>query len=222
MHLYIHMPWKHTVEKRPTNATGRRFKSTFEKTPWKKSNKCNQCEYESSNASNLRAHLKTHGGEMQPMWLCIHSGRQIGETQWRKVKQMQPMWICILLQEQFEQTCDNTHWMGLIRKSVEFQRINMDWLTIGEKSKHFQSTFLEKRYILFNSFKLLQFLSLSLSSSSSSSPSSSFSSSSSSRPLLRVKIFSIFSANFRQKKCQAKLYNIGELHKRINYWCKII
>ena len=111
--------------------------------------------------------------------------------------------------------------MGLIRKSVEFQRINMDWLTIGEKSKHFQSTFLEKRYILFNSFKLLQFLSLSLSSSSSSSPSSSFSSSSS-RPLLRVKIFSIFSANFRQKKCQAKLYNIGELHKRINYWCKII
>ena len=26
---------------------------------------------------------------------------------------MQPMWICILLQEQFEQTCDNTHLIGL-------------------------------------------------------------------------------------------------------------
>ena len=163
---------------------------------------------------------------MQPVWLCMLWSKFFEQTfentQWRKVEQMQPMWICILLQEQFEQTCDNTHWMGLIRKSVEFQRINMDWLTIGEKSKHFQSTFLEKRYILFNSFKLLQFLSLSLSSSSSSSPSSSFSSSSSSRTLLRVKIFSIFSENFRQKKCQAKLYNIGELHKRINYWCKII
>ena len=110
-------------------------------------------------SGDLRRHLKTHGGEMQPMWLCIHSGRQIGETyenpQWRKVKQMQPMWICILLQEQFEQTCDNTHWIGLIRKSVEFQRINMDWLTIGEKSKHLQSTFLEKRYIFFNSILVI-------------------------------------------------------------------
>ena len=137
---------------------------------------------------------------------------------------MQPMWICILLQEQFEQTCDNTHWMGLIRKSVEFQRINMDWLTIGEKSKHFQSTFLEKRYILFNSFKLLKFFHpchhphLPPRHPPFPPP----------PPLSvghffkRVKIFSIFSANFRQKKCQAKLYNIGELHKRINYWCQII
>ena len=28
-----------------------------------KSNKCNQCKYESSQAGNLRTHLKTHSGE---------------------------------------------------------------------------------------------------------------------------------------------------------------
>ena len=28
-----------------------------------KSNKCNQCEYASSNASNIKRHLKTHSGE---------------------------------------------------------------------------------------------------------------------------------------------------------------
>ena len=29
----------------------------------KRSNKCNQCEYASSQAGNLRTHLKTHSGE---------------------------------------------------------------------------------------------------------------------------------------------------------------
>ena len=28
-----------------------------------KPNKCNQCDYASSNAGNLRTHLKTHSGE---------------------------------------------------------------------------------------------------------------------------------------------------------------
>ena len=30
-----------------------------------KSNKCNQCDYVSSHAGNLRTHLKTHNGEKQ-------------------------------------------------------------------------------------------------------------------------------------------------------------
>ena len=38
---------------------------------------------------------------MQPLWLCIISGRSFEDTHenthWRKVKQMQPVWLCILL-----------------------------------------------------------------------------------------------------------------------------
>ena len=38
--------------------------------------------------------------QMQPVWLCIFSGRQFEdtyeETQWRKAKQLQPVWLCIL------------------------------------------------------------------------------------------------------------------------------
>ena len=45
---------------------------------------------------------------MQPMWLCILSGRRFDEafenTQWRKVKQMQQMWLCIFLCKRIEDT----------------------------------------------------------------------------------------------------------------------
>ena len=39
------------------------FKDTFEITQWKKSNKCNQCDFASSYKSAMRIHLKTHNGE---------------------------------------------------------------------------------------------------------------------------------------------------------------
>ena len=46
--------------------------------------------------------------QMQPMWLCILSGRRFVEafenTQWRKVKQMQQMWLCIFLCKRIEDT----------------------------------------------------------------------------------------------------------------------
>ena len=48
--------------------------------------------------------------QMQPVWLCILSGRQFEDTfensQRRKVIQMQPMWLCILSGRQFEDTFD--------------------------------------------------------------------------------------------------------------------
>ena len=48
---------------------------------------------------------------MQPVWLCIRSGRQLEETfenaQWRKTQQMQPMRLCILSGKQFEETFEN-------------------------------------------------------------------------------------------------------------------
>ena len=48
---------------------------------------------------------------MQPMRLCILSGRQFEDTfqnaQWRKVKQVQPMWLCIFSGRQFEDAFKN-------------------------------------------------------------------------------------------------------------------
>ena len=39
------------------------FEGTFKKASGEKLNKCNQCEYASSQADSLRSHLKTHSGE---------------------------------------------------------------------------------------------------------------------------------------------------------------
>ena len=50
------------------------------------SNKCNQCDYASSDAGNLRAHLKIHSGEK--LKCCEET---FENAQWRKAKQMQPM-----------------------------------------------------------------------------------------------------------------------------------
>ena len=61
-HLIWEDIWKHTVEK----------------------NKCNQCDFASSQAGNLRAHLKTHSGE--------------------KTNKCNAMWLCILLCKLFEDT----------------------------------------------------------------------------------------------------------------------
>ena len=49
--------------------SGRRFEEPFENTQWKNSNKCNQCDYDSSEAGNLRTHLKTHTGDTGPICL---------------------------------------------------------------------------------------------------------------------------------------------------------
>ena len=55
---------------------GRQFEDTDENTQWKKSNKCNQCEYACSDPSGLKTYLKTctkeNSKQIQPMWLCIY------------------------------------------------------------------------------------------------------------------------------------------------------
>ena len=65
--------------------------------------------------------------QMQPMWLCLFSGRQFEGTfenaQWRKVKQMQPMSLCILKERPFKETFENTQW----RKVKQMQPM---WLCI--------------------------------------------------------------------------------------------
>ena len=44
---------------------GRQLEETFENSQWRKSIKCNQCDYATPQADNLRSYLKTHCGEKQ-------------------------------------------------------------------------------------------------------------------------------------------------------------
>ena len=65
-----------------------------------KLNKCNQFNFASHQAGNLRRHLKIHGGEKSNKctycdFACTDPSSFVVETyentQWRKVKQMQPV-----------------------------------------------------------------------------------------------------------------------------------
>ena len=58
--------WRKIVQIQPMRhriSSLRRFEKTFENSHWKKSSKCNQCDYASVLAGNLRRHLKTDSGE---------------------------------------------------------------------------------------------------------------------------------------------------------------
>ena len=61
-----------------------------------KSSKCNQCDFASSQASDLRRRLKTHSGG------CRQFKETFENTQWRKVKHMQPVLLCIISCRQFK------------------------------------------------------------------------------------------------------------------------
>ena len=73
---------------------------------------------------------------MQPMWLCLFSGRQLQETfecaQWRKVNQMQPMWLCLFSGRPFEATFECAQW-----GKVEQMQPMWLWLFSG---RQFQET----------------------------------------------------------------------------------
>ena len=81
---------------------------------------------------------------MQPVWLCIFSGRWFEETfdniQWRKVQQMQPMWLCIFSGRQFEDSFENAH----LRKAKQMQPI---WIWM------YQSKCIEVTFKNINTFK---------------------------------------------------------------------
>ena len=66
MHLFMQSIyrniWKRTAEKGQTNATS--MHAIWKKhLQWRKSNKCNQCNYESSQGWNLKTPFKIHSGE---------------------------------------------------------------------------------------------------------------------------------------------------------------
>ena len=110
--------------------SGSWFEETFENTQWRKNKQCNQCDYATSRAGDLRTYLKIQWGkvkQMQSMWLCILSGRQFGDTfdntQWRKAKQMQSVWLCMLL--------SNLIWADIQKDTVGKSRTAWrvtDWL----------------------------------------------------------------------------------------------
>ena len=65
--------------------------------------------------------------QVQPVWFCIHSGRQFEDTfenaQWHKVKQVLPVWLCICSGRRFEDTFENTDW-------EKFEQMQPVWLCI--------------------------------------------------------------------------------------------
>ena len=69
---------------------------------------------------------------MEPVWLCILSGRQFEETfentQWRKNQEVQPAWICLFWSKQLEETFEDTQW----RKVKQMQP---KWLCIFSGSQ---------------------------------------------------------------------------------------
>ena len=80
--------------------------------------------------------------QMQPMWLCVFSGRRFKETfedaQWRKAKQMQSMWLCLFSGKPFEYTFENAHW----RKAKQVQTM---WLCILS-GKRFEDAFEDSQW----------------------------------------------------------------------------
>ena len=97
-HLKIHLGKSETNAIDVTmHPLSRRCEETFKNTQWRKAK------------------------QMQPVWLCLLSGRQIEETfenaQQRKVTQMQSVWLWILSGRRLEETFDNAQW----RKTKQMQ-----------------------------------------------------------------------------------------------------
>ena len=75
-----------------------------------KSSKCNQCDFASSQASDLRRRLKTHSGG------CRQFKEAFENTQWRKVKHMQPVLLCIISCRQFKCLGCTNYWRKVCRR----------------------------------------------------------------------------------------------------------
>ena len=82
--------------------SGRSFEETFENAQWRKPNKCNQCDFTSSEAGNLRKHLKTQWRQVKqtknPLRQAILGS--IG-----KVVKIYSVWLCSLSSK----PSDDTH-----------------------------------------------------------------------------------------------------------------
>ena len=115
--------------------SGRRFEHSFQNAQWRKAKKCNYCDYTLSEAGNSWRHLKKHIGEKtnkckqcdfrssQASDLKIQSGEKSHKCNQcdyessaaevlrghlrRITKQMQRMQLCILSNRPFKETCEN-------------------------------------------------------------------------------------------------------------------
>ena len=93
-----------------TNISNMMFVKSCTMHSGEKSNKCNQCDFASSYASALRAHLKTHSGEKSIKCnQCDYASMQVEESQ-EEIKRLQQMWLCILWSRQLEDTFKITKW----------------------------------------------------------------------------------------------------------------
>ena len=73
----------------------------------KKTKKCNQCNYASSNASHLKRHLKTHSGEKLNKCNQCDYASALESNLKRHLKTHSVDNRCVLSSKQFEETFEN-------------------------------------------------------------------------------------------------------------------
>ena len=125
MHLFMEAIyrniWKCTAEKGHTNATSVTMHLFMHaiwkkhlKTQSRKSNKCNQCNYESSQECNLKTPIKYTVGKSQTNAtnVAMPPLNQViwgNVWKWRKNNQVQPVWLCIFLGKRPDESHENAH-----------------------------------------------------------------------------------------------------------------
>merc|ERR1711874_12365 len=104
--------------------------------PGEKAYKRNQCDFVSVQAGNLRTHLKSHLRKAYKCNKCdFASVRADNLRRQLKSTRMQPMRLCICTGRQFEDTFENSLW----REAYKCNQCNFASIQAGDLRKHLKT-----------------------------------------------------------------------------------